>query len=137
MRTMRLVLFVLIIAGCETSTSVQDSGAVPPLGVWALRAFELSGGQVVIVPDPTRYTLELLEGGQLNARTDCNVCNGTYQLSGNNLSIGLLACTLAACSADSLEGPYVDALGSAARFELEGDLLLIRYAEGMMRFGRL
>ncbi|HXV64369.1 MAG TPA: META domain-containing protein [Vicinamibacteria bacterium] len=136
MRTVILLSVAAIVSGCDTSTSVPiDTAALQ--GVWALEAFELSGGQVVTVPDPSQYTLELAEDDALHARTDCNLCNGSYRVSGSDLSIGLLACTRAACLPGSLEQPYVDALGSATSWELVGDELTIRYAGGRMRFGRL
>ncbi|HSF17065.1 MAG TPA: META domain-containing protein [Vicinamibacteria bacterium] len=137
MRTVLLLSLAAILSGCETSTSASIDEAALPQGVWALQAFELSRGQFVTVPDPSQYTLELAEDGALHARTDCNLCNGTYQVSGSHLSIGLLACTRAACRQGSLEGPYVDALGSATSWELAGDELTIRYEGGRMRFGRL
>lgn len=123
-----------LLASCETSTSVQESRSELQ-GAWALQAFELASGQTVRVSDPSRYTLEF-RGSEVGLRVDCNSCGGSYEISGDELRLGNLACTLAFCAAGSLDGQYLDALSSASTFSLSGDELSIRYALGVMRFRR-
>lgn len=133
MKWMGIALLAVAVAGCDTSTSTENEPVVPE-GTFELQAFELSSGQVVTVPDPSRYTLTFLPDSRLNARTDCNVCNGGYELSSSGFDVGLLACTRAACLPESLETPYVQALDSAFALELRGAELLVFYAEGTLRF---
>jgi len=132
-----LVLLVLI-GSCTSTTSTTDVGTSAPsspVGSWSLRAFDLTGGQTVLVPDPERYLLNLGEGGDAHVRADCNFCNGSYQAGSTSLEMGLLACTLAACPPGSLDGEYLRALGSATSFARAGGELSVVYPNGVLRFG--
>lgn len=132
-----LVLLVLT-GGCGSTTSTTDletpKGSTP-VGSWSLRAFDLEGGQAVLVPSPERYSLELREDGDAHVRADCNFCSGSYRSSGATLEMGLLACTLAACPPGSLDGQYLRALVSASSFERTEGELFVAYPNGVLRFG--
>ncbi len=129
----RGALVLLVLAGaCASTTSTTE---LTPVGSWSLRAFDLAGGQTVLVPAPERYRLDLGEDGDAHVRADCNFCNGSYRSSGATLEMGLLACTLAACPPGSLDGEYLRALGSASSFELTEGQLSIAYPDGVLRFG--
>jgi len=132
-----LVLLVLM-GACESTTStteLQTSDPVTPVGSWSLRAFDLAGGQTVLVSAPERYQLDLAEEGDAHVRADCNFCNGSYRVSGATLEMGLLVCTLAACPPGSLDGEYLRALGSASSFEVTEGELSVAYPDGVLRFG--
>ena len=132
-----LVLLVLT-GACESTTSttaLETSDPATPVGSWSLRAFDLAGGQTVLVPAPERYQLDLGEDGDAHVRADCNFCNGSYRASGAALEMGLLACTLAACPPGSLDGEYLRALGSASSFEVTEGRLSVMYPDGVLRFG--
>jgi len=132
-----LVLLVLM-GACESTTSttgLQTSAPATPVGSWSLRAFDLAGGQTVLVPAPERYRLDLGSEGDAHVRADCNFCNGSYRSSGATLEMGLLACTLAACPPGSLDGEYLRALGSASSFEVTEEGLSVAYPDGVLRFG--
>lgn len=128
-----ITLTALALAGCQTSTSTSNQPVVPE-GTFELQAFELSSGPVVTVSDPSRYTVTFLPDARLSARTDCNLCNGGYELSSSGFDTGPLACTRAACLPESLETPYVQALSSAFALEPRGSELLIFYPDGTLRF---
>lgn len=132
-----LVLFVLMGACASTTstTELETSDPASPAGSWSLRAFDLAGGQTVLVPAPERYLLDLGENGDAHVRADCNFCNGSYRFSGATLEMGLLACTLAACPPGSLDGEYLRALGSASSFELTEEELSVAFPDGVLRFG--
>ena len=66
------------------------------------------------VPDPEKYTLTFNEDGSLFVQADCNTSRGTYELSGNQLTITLGATTLVACEVDSLSNQFMANLGKAA-----------------------
>ena len=126
-------LVLLVFTGaCESTTSTAPAS---PVGSWSLRAFDLAGGQTVLVPAPERYRLDLGSEGDANVRADCNFCSGSYRSSGATLQMGLLACTLIACPPGSLDGEYLRALGSASSFERSEEALSIVYTDGVLRFG--
>jgi heat shock protein HslJ len=131
------VLLVLM-GACESTTStteLETTAPAAPVGSWSLSAFDLAGGQTVLVPAPERYQLSLGPEGDAHVRADCNFCNGSYRSSGTELEMGLLACTLAACPPGSLDGEYLRALGSASSFELTEGELSVSYPGGVLRFG--
>ena len=132
------LVLLSVLAGCESTTSrteLESPLPASPVGSWSLTAFDLAGGQAVLVPAPERYRLDLSAGLDAHVRADCNFCNGGYRLAGSTLELGLLACTLAACAPGSLDGDYLRALGSASSFVLEEGELLLAYPEGVLRFG--
>jgi len=132
-----LVLLVLM-GACESTTStteLETPDLATPVGSWSLRAFDLAGGQTVLVPAPERYQLALGGDGGAHVRADCNFCNGSYRSSGTSLEMGLLACTLAACPPGSLDGDYLRALGSASSFGVTDAELTVAYPDGVLRFG--
>ena len=56
-----LILLVLM-GACDSTTStteLETSDPATPVGSWSLRAFDLAGGQTVLVPAPERYRLDL------------------------------------------------------------------------------
>jgi heat shock protein HslJ len=135
----RGALVLLVVMGaCASSTSMtelESAKAATPVGSWSLLAFDLVGGQTVLVPSPERYLLDLADGGDAHVRADCNFCNGSYRSSEATLEMGLLACTRAACPPDSLDFEYLRALGSASSYERGEDALSVVYPGGVLRFG--
>jgi heat shock protein HslJ len=132
------LVFVVLMGACESTTStteLETSDPATPVGSWSLRAFDLAGGQTVLVPTPERYQLDLGENGDAHVRADCNFCNGSYRSTGTTLEMGLLACTLAACPPGSLDGEYLRALGSASSFAVTEEELSVAYPDGVLRFG--
>lgn len=135
-----LVITIVALASCSTSTSVNDTApelTALPSGAWELIAIERRDEDAVAVSDPGRYAIEFRDENAVHIRADCNLCNGNYETQGENLDLGLLACTLAACPPQSLADAYLEALGSATTFELSSDgELLVVYPDGVLRFTR-
>ena len=67
------------------------------------------------VADSEKYTLTFSEDGSLFVQADCNTSHGTYELSGDQLTITLGATTLVACDRCSLIDQFLAHLGKAAR----------------------
>ncbi len=124
-------IFVLLLSmgyfACDTATLPDEQVAIQ--GSWELE--ELG---TVTVSDPTRYTVRFNADNTVNVQADCNSCNGGYETNGNNLSIGTLACTRAACPPDSLFDEYVAALSSATSYQRSGNQLFIENGGETMRF---
>jgi heat shock protein HslJ len=66
------------------------------------------------------------EDGTVSGNTGCNSFNGPYEIDAQNITIGPLASTLAACPTPELstqETNYLDALQLAQTFQVTGDQL--------------
>jgi heat shock protein HslJ len=129
-----VLLAASLMAACDSATSTTDLSEVE--GIWDLEAFQLDNGSVQDVPDAQTFSLSFEVGGSVHAQVDCNSCSGSYEVDGNSIKLGLLACTRVACPPGSLDHQFQTALGSATAFVRTGSELSIRYAGGTMRFQR-
>ena len=116
-----------------TSGSSEDSEMITGME-WHLVAFETGAEGEISVPPAETHTAVFGEQQELHAQADCNVCNGGYEATGSELSIGMLACTRAYCGDDSLHDRYLRALGGALSYERSGSELRLEYDGGVMRF---
>jgi heat shock protein HslJ len=66
-------------------------------GTWRLQSMALDGADAFVPEDRSRFTIEFGADGNLGVRADCNVCGGSYTLSGGRMTVGPMACTLVAC----------------------------------------
>src|SRR6185503_17234260 len=98
----------------ELSTPTSFSRDTAPLnftvgelaGTWNLLSIEAAGQAALATPAGSIYSLTFADG-RLSTRADCNVCNGTFSLSGQTLTAGpALACTRAACRTMDFENAY-------------------------------
>ncbi len=91
-----------------------------------------------VVPDPENYTLTFNEDGTLSIKADCNVATGTYQLSGDQLTISLGPTTLAECGPESSYNQFLILLEQAAGVGTAYGNLVITLTEdaGQMAFQR-
>jgi heat shock protein HslJ len=89
-----------------------------------------------VPPNPENYTLNLLPGGKVNIRADCNLGGGVYTWNGSEISIEITYTTRAACPPESLEGRYIRDLNAAAHYRMEDDFLYIdlKHDTGTMKF---
>jgi heat shock protein HslJ len=88
------------------------------------------------VPDPHEYLLTLNDDGSYNAKADCNVLNGQYSMSGDDLVLKPGPMTRAYCGPDSLSDRYVSLLGMVVGYGLRDGQLLFGLADdsGTMYF---
>jgi heat shock protein HslJ len=122
-----------VLSSCDSVT--EPSAVFEAQGTWQLRSFELDDGSTIQVPNPEKYTIQFDGQESVNARADCNLCNGRYENKfGNDLEISLLACTLAYCGPSSLDFRYTSAVTSTSSYRREGDELFLNYDGGTMNF---
>ena len=126
------MLVAVGLVGCGHGTSGERSQLVDV--TWQLQAIERDSGEVVPAGDPARYTVRFGADGRLDARSDCNLCNGGYTADGTALAIGPLACTRAACAPGSLDGAYEAALSAVSSFSVAGGELVLAFAGGRLRY---
>lgn len=78
-------------------------------------------------------TLNFGEGNFIDGFSGCNRFSGSYTLDGDSIIIGGLLSTLMACGDETVEQQeqiYLEALRSAATYELTANQLTIAYADG-------
>jgi len=103
-----------------------------------------SGGVPVVVPDPTKYTVEFRSGGTFLATADCTTVSGTYRtvpagrtgLASTGIRLRPDPYDPAACGPDSLSDAFLQGLWSAARYQIsDSKLRILRSTVGTMTFG--
>jgi heat shock protein HslJ len=91
------------------------------VGVWRLQSMRLAGATSSFVPDdPGRYTVEFKPDGLIGVRADCNSCGGTYSLSGDQLTVPGMACTLALCATPQ-GGEFANLIEGTATLDKDSD----------------
>ena len=145
MNTFRSCLLLVVVAslaaGCaeSSSTLTSPSPAVTAdqlAGTWNLLSLQPTGQSAQATPAGASYALTFADG-RLSTRADCNICSGTFALSGQTLTAGpALACTRAACSTMEFENIYTRLLGGEGTVTLSGDSLLLSSSRGVLRFAR-
>ncbi len=77
--------------------------------------------------DSTAPTLEFPAEGQAAGNASCNRFTGPVTVAGDSVTFGPLAVTRMACpeAVMSQESAYLEALGKAERFRMEGPFLYI------------
>jgi heat shock protein HslJ len=75
--------------------------------------------------DPNSYTIQLVKGGGLNARADCNMAGGEYVLDGESIGFKISHSTMAACPPESLSEKFLGDLRSAARYYFKNKKLFV------------
>jgi heat shock protein HslJ len=124
MRSLTIPLCALLLALSSLlpvgSVSAQEASppdapmAIPPL-VWQLTAFP----GVATAIEPGRYTVQFVPDGTVAIRADCNWVIGTWTGGNGVLDITVTQTTVAACPADSMEEPFVQALDVATAYTLD------------------
>jgi heat shock protein HslJ len=89
-------------------------------GEWRLASMRLSGGTAFVPAEPSRFTVEFKTDGFIGVRADCNSCGGGYSLSGDQLTIPSMACTLALCATPQ-GGEFANLIEGVSRVEKDGE----------------
>jgi heat shock protein HslJ len=97
-----------------------------------------NNGQAAVVSSlaDTEITANFGPDGQLTGSAGCNNYNATYQTEGNNITISPATTTRMACPQPegvmAQETQYLAALATAATYQLQGDSLELRTADGAL-----
>jgi hypothetical protein len=73
------------------------------------------------VSDPESYLLTLQPGGSFTAKADCTTVDGTYSLSGSDLTLEVEPLAKDACAEGSLAHQYVDLLRRVRTYEAHAE----------------
>jgi heat shock protein HslJ len=130
-RTLLAVVLVLSATACDWMTSPSDIVGE----TWQLVSLQESGSSVpIVVADPSKYKVTFNSGGTLAITSDCNTCTASYTKSGTTLTISSMACTLALCTANSLDAKFTKALQAAQTIAQKGHDLTIQGGGNILLF---
>ena len=143
-----VVVAALLATGCAGSAATPTAPSslfgvpIPALtvdqlaGTWNLHSLQPAGDVDQTTPAGASYTLTFADG-RLSTRADCNVCGGSFVLSGQTLTAGpTLACTRAACPTMAFESTYMRLLGGDSTVTLSDGALVLSSARGVLHFTR-
>jgi heat shock protein HslJ len=129
MRTVCLVVAALLVlaaavTGLGCGTSSGGGGRLEGTR-WALRSYESAGGAREVPEDATVNAL--FRDGRVSGSSGVNSYSGSYELSGDELTIGQLTSTMMAGPQElmDLEQSYLRALERTASFSAGGDELVL------------
>lgn len=119
-----------VTATAQTASTLADSA-------WEVTNINNGKQAVVSLIADTKITLNFDTAGNVNGNSGCNTYAGGYKLDGAKLQIGPLISTLRACETPAglmeQEQQYLAALQNVATFEISGNTLTLRDADGAMQ----
>jgi putative lipoprotein len=92
---------------------------------WRLVRFQSSDDTTLTPDDRSKYTLMFGTQNRISARVDCNRGSGTWKASANQLTIGPLALTRAACPPGPLPDRFARDLGFVRSYTFRDDHLVL------------
>lgn len=123
-----------------------DSGSMTfapsaPMGLagtaWDVVSYNNGNQAVVTLLQGTAITLNFSADNRVSGNAGCNTYSGGYQAQANTLKIETLVTTVRACETPAgvmeQETQYLAALQNAATYEIAGDTLTTRDADGAMQ----
>lgn len=131
----------LTIRDAEGAMQVVANVAAPEPGLagshWDVISVNNGNQAVVTLITGTSATLNFGTDNNVSGNGGCNSFGGPYESADGNLKIGPLVSTMMACmepaGLSEQEQQYLAALEKAATYEISGDTLTIRDAEGAMQ----
>ena len=83
-----------------------------------------------VILNSENYTIVFNQDGLYNAKADCNMLSGGYEVDGSNLTLLPGPTTLAECGPDSSYIQYLSLLGQVDGYEMENDRLILTFGDG-------
>lgn len=129
--TIFLLILTIVLVGCAPKPTLSLTGTV-----WKWQQTQIPDGSISKPQEPTNYTIEFKEDGQLAVLADCNRVTGQYTVDGNQIKIELGVTTMMACPSGSLDAVFSQQLGSVVSyFFKDGHLYMdIKFDSGTMEF---
>ncbi len=127
--TPRPWLLLLGFALVPLMARARDAGTPGPAGLtgarWGWVHFRAKGAADLVPAHPENYWVEFLPDGALAISADCNRATGTWTAKGAQLTLKVLASTLAACPEGSLDSRFLQLLAGVSRGSVHGQTLLL------------
>ena len=118
-----------------TAAMYQAVQPTPLVGTqWQLTAYNNGKGGVVSTVSGSQVTALFSEDGKLTGSAGCNNYTAAYKATGDQIQISQAASTLMMCAEPQgvmeQETAYLQAIGKAATYQIEGDQLTLRGSDG-------
>jgi heat shock protein HslJ len=136
------VVMIVMLAGAVAPPPQPGSILAGTTWKWT-GAMAATGDVPLVVPDPSKYTVEFGSDRTFRATADCNIVSGTYRaippgrtgLASTGLQLRPDPYSPAACGPASLSDAFLQGLWSAARYEIsDAKLTILRSTQGTMTF---
>ena len=127
-----LILLAILLTACSSGPPKEMLDTT-----WEWQQLtETSPAAQSVVPDSENYTIVFNQDGIYNAKADCNMLSGGYEVSGSSLTLLPGPSTLAECGPDSSYDQYAGLLGQVDGYEMENDKLILTFGDdaGQMIF---
>jgi heat shock protein HslJ len=125
---------VLELRGEEVTLEFEGEEATLQNTSWEVISYNNGRGGVVSVIIDTELTADFGDDNRISGNAGCNNYNTTYEVDGDEISIGPAATTRMFCEQPEgimeQENEYLTALQSAAQYKIEGDRLTLYTASG-------
>lgn len=112
-------LLAVLLVACSTKESLDATS-------WTMTSYRDSQGNLTAILPDTIVTADF-QADQVSGNVTCNNYSGTYQTTGNKITIGPLATTMRECvGPDGImeqETAFLMAMEAAAQYEIKGDTL--------------
>jgi len=125
-----------ITAPSTVADSPAGSTALSTNTVWTLRSLTQTGSPEITIADPGAFTLTLGDDGKIAVRADCNRGSASYTVSGQTLSVGLMAVTRAYCQSAPLDDQYLALLIGESSVISSANSVQLSSPRGTLRFAR-
>jgi heat shock protein HslJ len=102
---------------------------------WLVRGYNNGKQAVVSVATGTTLHVTFGEDGSVGGSSGCNSFTAGYQVDGRSISLGAAATTRKMCAGEEVmeqEAAFLAALATAATWEIRGERLQLRTAEGSL-----
>ena len=126
--------YTLVEVVSKTAVAGESGESNPLLDArWVLESYLNADGETVTALADREVTAEFSPDGQVAGSGGCNRYFASYTVDGSNLTIGQAGSTMMACEPVEVmqqEAQFLSALGSAATWQIEGEMLTINNAAG-------
>ena len=135
MKSIHYIVFTLtflFIFGCGS-----DQGSVEPTltgGTWKLNMIETGRYSQKIISKPKSYTIKLNDNGDVKIKSDCNKCEGKYNVAGKFIKISDLDCSKKFCGKGSFDYLYKKYLTESSSFTVDDSGMVFESLKGKLIF---